>query len=58
MTDLDDRALDRGSRPVPVRRRRFQGRLMWAGLLVLLLATIAGGVWRHYREYHDIQTIA
>ena len=58
MTDLDDRVLDRGSRPVPVRRGRFRGGLMSAGLLVLLLATIAGGVWRHYREYRDIQTIA
>ena len=58
MTDLDDRVLDRGSRPVPVRRGRFRGGLMSAGLLVLLLATIAGGVWRHYREYRDIQTIS
>src|SRR6516225_2165338 len=58
MTDLDDQVLDRGSRPVPVRRGRFRGGLMSAGLLVLLLATIAGGVWRHYREYRDIQTIA
>jgi RND family efflux transporter MFP subunit len=59
MTDLDHRALD-GSAPLPGnrRRRRFLGRLMWLGLSALVLATIAGGVWRHYREYREIRVIA
>jgi RND family efflux transporter MFP subunit len=59
MTDLDDPVPDRG--PLCAgsgHRGRLWGRRIWPGVLALLLATIANGVWRHYREYRVIQTIA
>jgi RND family efflux transporter MFP subunit len=58
MTNLDDPVLDRGPLCAGSRHRRGWGWRIWPGVLALLLATIADGAWRHYREYRDIQTIA
>jgi RND family efflux transporter MFP subunit len=66
MTDLDHRALERRS-PSEVewspaqesgRRGRRWGRLFWLAVLVLLLATLGTGVWRHYQQHRQIAAIA
>lgn len=66
MTDFDHRVLDR--RPpsdlprapsgIPVRNGRSWGGMLGAAVLVLLLAALASGVWRHYREHRQIVSLA
>jgi RND family efflux transporter MFP subunit len=50
MSDLDHRA--------PDRRSRAKARLLGAGFLVLALAALGSGVWRHYRQHLDAVAIA
>ena len=66
MTDLDHRVLDRHPPPdlrraspgIPVRGGRAWGGMLGTAVLVLLLAALAGGVWRHYREHREIVSLA
>ncbi|HEX3952092.1 MAG TPA: efflux RND transporter periplasmic adaptor subunit [Stellaceae bacterium] len=66
MTDLDHRVLDRRPRTEPdlppARDSAPGGRgwstSLWPLLLVLLIAAVGGGAWRHYQQHTEILAIA
>jgi RND family efflux transporter MFP subunit len=66
MTDLDHHVVDRQPRPASEwsptveapRRGRSWGALLWVAILLLLLAALAAGVWRHYQQHRKIVAIA
>ena len=66
MNDLDHRVVDRQPRPASewspigeVPRRAWPwGTLLWPAILMLLLAALAAGVWRHYQQHREIVAVA
>jgi RND family efflux transporter MFP subunit len=66
MADLDHPVADRQPRTEPQwspgtetpRRGRSWGVLLWPALLLVLLAALSLGVWRHYQQHRDILAIA
>jgi RND family efflux transporter MFP subunit len=67
MADHDNRRLERQPPPeiswspdgeVAARPGRMWNSLLGTGMLMLLLAGLAGGVWRHYKQHVEVQAIA